>query len=199
MRSARFFYSLVTALLFTMVTNAQTNVKPVDKLGVKGPLSFDNTVYNLSWTSNPTPNYFKQEYLPKVEDEAKFKSMLMVEVATGAINLKDVVEGKVAELKSLGTTNPFISYETSYNAEKDEYLLDFVITQNSADNKSAIIAERNVYRYKNLPSKKGIMLFAVSKRSYGADTKNFLATVKSGRNVLVDKVKLYTLPVVTIK
>jgi hypothetical protein len=199
MRSARRFFLILTTILFTVMTNAQNSPRPVDRLGVKGPLSFDNSVYNLSWSSHPSPDYFKQEYLPKGDNADKFKSMLMVEVATGNIAVKSAMDSKVAELKALGATNPFISYETFYNAEKDEYILDFVITQNSADNKSAIIAERNIYRYKSLPSKNGIMLFAVSIRSYGTDTKNFLATIKTGRNILVDKVRLYSLPAVTVK
>jgi hypothetical protein len=194
MRSAKSF-SLLTAILFTMITNAQNN----DRLGVKGPINFDSGVYSLSWSSHPTDNYFKQEYLQKGEDVNKFKSMIMLEVASGAINLKDAVGAKVSELKSLKASNPFISYDTFYMADKGEYLLDFVITQNSADNKSALIAERNVYRYKKLSSGNGIMLFAVSIRSYDADTKNFLATLKNGRKALADKVRSYSLPVITLK
>jgi hypothetical protein len=181
-----------------MVTFAQNNPKPVERLGITGPVKFDNKAYNLSWSSHPSGNYYKQEYLQAGEDANKFKSMVMVEAATGAITPKDAMEGKVAELKGMGN-NPFISYESFYMAEIKEYILDFVITQNTADNKSAIIAERNVYRYKSLPNNNGVMLFAISVRSYGADTKNFLANIKTGRNILVDKVKGYSMPVVSIK
>jgi hypothetical protein len=201
MRSARLFFSLSSVILFTIMSNAQTNPAPVDRLGVKGPISFDSALYNLTWSSHPSAGYFKQEYIKKGEDVNKFNSMVMVEVATGAIILKDVVAAKVAELKNLQASNPFISYESFYNAEKEEYILDFVITQNSADGRSAMIAERNIYRYKALPKtgKTGIVLFALSIRSYGAATKTFLANIKTGRNILVDKVRLYTLPAITIK
>jgi hypothetical protein len=177
-----------------MATIAQNNAKPVDRLGIKGPVNFDNKVYNLSWSAHPSANYYKQEYIPAGEAMNKYKSMVMVEAATGAITIKDAMEAKIAELKTLRTSNPFVSYDTFYIAGKEEFVLDFVITQNTADNKSAIIAERNIYRYKSLPGKNGIMLFAVSVRSYGSDTKNFLANIKNGRNILVDKVRAYSLP-----
>jgi hypothetical protein len=199
MTSAKNSLCLFIAILFTVMTNAQTNTAPVDRLGIKGPINFNNSVYNLSWSSHPSATYYKQEYLPKGEDANKFKSMVMVEAVTGSIVLKNVVDAKITELKSLGATNHFISYEKFYNDEKNEYLLDFVITQNSPDNKSALIAERNVYRYKKLASNNGIMLFAISTRSYGADTKAFLAAVKSDRKTLVDKMRAFSLPSVNVQ
>jgi hypothetical protein len=198
MKSIRFFL-LFPSILLTMATIAQNNSNPVDRLGIKGPVNFDNKVYNLSWSAHPAGNYYKQEYIPAGEAMDQFKSMVMVEAATGAITAKDAMEAKVTELKTLRNGNPFISYETFYIAEKEEYILDFVITQNTPDNKSATIAERNIYRYKSLPGKNGVMLFAISVRSYGADTKNFLSNIKTGRNILVDKVKAYSLPELKIK
>jgi hypothetical protein len=199
MKSFRSFSLLLSSILVTMVTFSQGNPKPVDRLGIKGPVNFDKKAYNLNWSSHPTSNYYKQEYIPAGEDENKFKSMVMVEAATGAVTPKDAMDGKVAELKGMANANPFISYESFFMADKKEYILDFVITQNTSDNKSATIAERNVYRYKSLPGNNGVMLFAISVRSYGADTKNFLANIKTGRNVLVDKVKSYGLPELKIK
>jgi hypothetical protein len=202
MRSVKFPFLLVATLLFASMSDAQTNTKPVDRLGVQGPISFDNTVFILTWSSHPTPTYYKQEYIKKGEDVNKFKSLFLVEVATGAIVLKNVVDAKIAELKSMQAGNPFISYELVTDTAKQEYLLDFVITQNSTDGKSAVIAERNVYRYKALPSKtgkQGIMLFAISTRSYGAGTKTFLAGLKTVRNVLVEKMRNYAVPPMTIK
>lgn len=202
MRSTKLYLLLLATLLYTTITNAQTNIKPTERLGVSGSLNFDNKVYNFVWSSHPTADYYKQEYIQKGENLNKFTSMLMIEVATGTIILKNVVDAKIAELKTLQATNPFISYEYNYDAEKEEYLLDFVITRNSADGKLAVIAERNVYRYKTLPStanKPGIMLFAISTRSYGEETKAFLAGLKTGRNALVEKLRNYTLPAITIK
>ena len=190
---------LFLSTLFTMVSFGQNNQKPIDRLGVSGPVKFDNKAYNLSWSSHPSANYYKQEYMQAGEDVNRYKSMVMVEAAKGPLTPKAAMDGKIAELKEMGFTNPFISYENFALAEKGEYILDFVVTQNSADNKSAIIAERNVYRYRSLPNNGGVMLFAVSVRTYGLDTKAFLANLKTGRNVLVDKVKSFSFPNIKVK
>ena len=190
---------LFLSTLFTMTTFAQNNQKPVDRLGVTGPVKFDNKAYNLSWSAHPSATYYKQEYMQAGEDVNKYKSMLMVEAAKGSVTPKAAMDSKIAELKEMGFTNPFISYENFALADKGEYILDFVVTQNTPDNKSAIIAERNVYRYRSLPNNGGVVLFAISVRSYGADTKAYLANIKTGRNVLVDKVKAFSFPDVKIK
>lgn len=190
---------LFLPILITMTTLAQNNQKPVDRLGVTGPVKFDNKDYNLSWSAHPSANYYKQEYMQAGENVDRYRSMLMVEAAKGPVTPKQAMDSKVAELKEMGFTNPFISYENFTLADKGEYILDFVVTQNSADNKSAIIAERNVYRYRSLPNNGGVVLFAISVRTYGPDTKNFLANMKNGRNVLVDKVKAFGFPDVKVK
>jgi hypothetical protein len=190
---------LLLSGLITMTAFGQNNQKPVDRLGITGPVNFDNKAYILSWSSHPSANYYKQEYMQAGEDVNRYKSMVMVEAAKGSVTPKLAMDSKVAELKEMAFTNPFISYENFSLAEKGEYILDFVVTQNSVDNKSAIIAERNVYRYRSLPNNGGVMLFAISVRSYGPDTKSFIANIKNGRNVLVDKVKGFSLPEVRIK
>jgi len=195
----RSFSFLLLATFLTMVTFGQNNQKPVDKLGITGPVKFDNKAYNLSWSSHPSPNYYKQEYMQAGEDVNKYKSMVMVEAAKGPVTPKAAMDSKIAELKEMGFSNPFISYENFSLADKGEYILDFVVTQNAADNKSAIIAERNVYRYKSLPNNGGVALFAISVRSYGADTKSFLLNLKNERNILVDKVKGFNFPEVKIR
>jgi hypothetical protein len=202
MRSVKLYLLLLTTIMYSAAANAQGNSKPVERLGIAGPVKFDNKTYNFVWSSHPTNEYYKQEYIQKGENLNKFTSMFMVEVATGTIILKNAVDAKIAELKALQATNPFISYESMYDSVKKEYFLDFLITQNSSDGKSAVIAERNIYRYKVLPAtagKPGIMLFAISTRSYGAETKAFLAGLKTGRSVLADKMRNYILPAIIIK
>jgi len=187
--------------LFTSVSYGQAN-KPVDYLGASAPISFDNSMYNLAWTSHPATNYYKQEYFKKGDTMTKFRSMILLELLTGATKIKDVIGNKVAELKSMKAANPFISYETFGNAEKGEYILDFLVTENEPDGKTARIAERNIYRYKTFVGKNGesgVLLFGVSVRSYGNETTKFIEALQSNRNVLVDKVKEVRIPAIAIR
>ncbi len=180
--------------------SAQNNTAK-DYLTVPGPIAFNNASYYLSWTSHPAENYYKQEYLVKGDTADRFKTMLMLEVLTGAANVKAIADSKVAELKAIKATNPVVTYDLTSNAATGEYFLDFVISENAADG-TVKIAERNIYRYTSFTDKAGkknILLFAISVRSYGNETGKFLAALKLNKNDLLAKVKLFNIPAVTIK
>src|ERR1700748_796764 len=108
MQLIKHFFTSSIFILFAMTSFAQNNSSPLDRLGVKGPITFDNKVYDLSWSSHPTPTYYKQEYMVQGGNPNTFTSMLMVEAATGAMTPRDAMDAKVRELQSLHTTNPFI-------------------------------------------------------------------------------------------
>ena len=184
--------------VFSMVSYGQTSTK--EYLHVPGPIVIQNKSYNLVWTSHPAENYFKQEYVTKGDVVTKFKSMVLVEVVLGDVQLKDIVETKVAELKKLKESNPIINYETFDNPKVGEYMIDFLISDDAPGGIPGIL-ERNVYRYKEFVDKsgqKGILLFGVSVRSYGEDIKNFLTSLKSTRNTLINEVAKFPLPKITI-
>jgi hypothetical protein len=171
-----------------------------DYLNVPGPVVFDKKSYNLSWTSHPSANYYKHEYIMPGDNVDKFKAMILIDVLTGSLKLKDIVAAKVAELKKMKETNPVVNYETFDNPKSGEYMLDFLLTANGADGKISI-AERNVYRYKTFTDKSGktgVVLFGVSTRSYGVDVTAFLTSLKTTKKDLVNKVAEYKIPAIQI-
>jgi len=179
----------------------QGNSGPINYLNTPAALSFNNLAYGLSWTSHPSADYYKQEYIPKGETAEKFTSMLMLEVLTSNVSVKDVVANKMAELQRMKAGNPYVKFETTNNPATGEYILDFTVTANS-QNGQILIAERNVYRYNALANKtggKGVLLLGMSVRSYGAGAKKFLADVEAGRPVLVKKVKEFKIPAIAIR
>jgi hypothetical protein len=196
-RSFSFAAFMVATILFAQPPNA-----PADYLKVPGPVVFDKMSYNLSWSAHPSATYYKQEYLSKGQNADRFQKMLMLEVLTGKVNVKDIADSKVAELKSMKAGNPFVTYELTALPTKDEYLLDFLVTQNSPDGKSVLIAERNVYHYKPFIDKtghNGVVLFAVSVRSYDAEVKSFLEKIKTDKADLPAKMKAFPVPNVSLK
>ncbi len=60
-------------LFLTMLSYGQTNETITEYLGVSRSISFDKVSYNLAWTSHPTGNYHKQEYLDKGDTIEKYK------------------------------------------------------------------------------------------------------------------------------
>lgn len=190
--------TVLLGFLLTIVAFGQTT-KPTEYLGVAGQISFDKTSYNLAWTSHPTDNYYKQEYLAKGNTIEKFKKLILLEIITGETKLKDVVATKIAELKKMKASNSVVNYETF---EKDgEVMLDFLVSENTPDGKYLSIVERNVYRYKSVVDKngqKGVLLFGVSERAYGDDIDKFFPNLKAHRFDLINLVEAFDLPEITV-
>lgn len=192
----------ITATLFGLLLTAfsfgQTN-EPIEYLGVAKQIKFGNDTVNLTWTSHPADNYYKQEYLAKNDTIEKFKRLVLLEALTGAIKIKDIVAAKVSELKKMKASNPVVNYETF---EKDgEFMLDFLISENTPDGKYLSIVERNVYRYKSVIDKNGqkcLLLFGVSERAYGDDIDKFFLNLKEHRLDLINSVGAFELPEITI-
>jgi len=202
MRSFPRFFLALAAVLLSSVCFAQNSGAPVNHLNTAVTLSFSNASYKLAWTSHPSPQYYKQEYLPAGETAQRFKSMLLLEVLAARVNVKDIVAAKTAELQQMKLSNPYISFKSEYDAAKDEYILDFVLTAATADGKDIDIAERNIYRYKKYTCKngdQGVLLFGLSLRHYGNEAKKFLAATGSNKAELINKVKQFIIPTVAIK
>lgn len=83
----------------------------------------------------------------------------------------------------------------------NEYILDFLISENSKDNEEILIAERNVYRYKliNKNGNKGVLLFGISERGYQENMDTFFNNLKTDSSKLIEIVGNYKLPDIEIK
>jgi hypothetical protein len=197
----RYFLVFLIALV-SHRSFSQTANTPVNYLNTPAAISFNNMSFQLAWSSHPSAAYYKQEYLPKGETLNKFTNMLLLEVLVSPTTIKEAIGAKIAELKQMKATNPYVSYDSSYNAAKNEYILDFVLTANTPDGKGISIAERNVYRYKKYSGKNGetgVVLFGVSKRSYGAEAGKFVKGVGVKKEELVKVVREFEVGVVEVK
>jgi hypothetical protein len=185
--------------LLILLSSFTYGQKPVDKLNVPGPILIGKKSHVLAWTSNPSAGFYKQEYIPAGDNINKFRSMVLVDVNLGNFILKDIVSAKMDELKKMKETNPMVNYEVFQ--KNGEYLLDFLLSANSADGKTMEIVERNVYRYKiftDKSGKKGVLLFGVSVRSYGNDIDDYLKALKTTKSTLLNEVAQFNIPAVTI-
>lgn len=186
---------LLTIPLFYV--NAQNTVN--DYLNISGPIKLNQKEYKLAWSSHPNENYFKQEYISSNENINRYNSMVLIDFVKGDFNIKDVVDQKVAELQEMKKTNPVINYQIFEN--KEEYILDFLISENSKNGKEILIAERNIYRYKIISNEKnkGVLLFALSERGYPENMDSFFNNLKSNTSKLIEAVGNYKLPDIEIK
>jgi len=197
---------LLLAGLLSITTQGQTNKVMHDYLNIPGPIVLDKKSYNLSWSSHPAANFYKQEYIQKGDNPEKFKEMILVDVIISSPDshrdgIKEVVAAKIAELKKIKESNPAVNYETFDNSKAGEYMIDFLLTANAADGKMSIV-ERNVYRYKTFTDqsgKTGILLFGISTRNYGENIPAFFSSLKTNKSNLLNQVAQYKIPSVKIQ
>ena len=181
------------------ITPSQTT-KIENFLSTSENINFSGTDFNLSWSSHPSDNYYKQEFIPKDNTLDKYKQMIMIELATGNITAKDAVAQKIQELDTRKATDKMAKYQVSENKATNEILLDFMLSEGNGDVNT--IVEWNAYRYSNYTDKtgkKGVFLFALSKREYGQEIVPFVADLKSNRMKYVADFIALTKPEINTK
>ncbi len=190
----------IIGLFAILFSNGQTYKAAKEYLTVPGPIILNKNTFNLTWTSHPSANYYKQEYITSGDNIEKYTKMVSVELLISNATAADLANAKMNELKQLKATNAIINYEIFQ--KNGEMILDFIISQNAANGGKVIIIERNVYRYKNFTDKnrqKGVMLFGASERAYEKDVDTFLLLLKKNKAVLLNAVAAYSLPQISIK
>ncbi len=190
-RLALFRFAAALVALFLSITGASAQ-GAVDRLGVPGPITFDDRPYALAWVSQPTENYLKQEYTPDGEPPEAYSSMLILEVLTGGASVKDALAAQVRMLNERKATDPLVNMSLLHNDKTGEAILDFLVS--SKDGNGAYIVEWNAYRY--IPRDGGgVTLFGISRRAYGNDeAKAFLTSLKALRPEQIDKVAKHAVP-----
>lgn len=199
-RMKRITYCVILFIITTMQAFGQNKGMVKDQLSIPGPIVILKYVYTLAWTSHPSPAYYKQEYISASDKIEKYKKMCLVDVLLGDAKAADLAKAKMDELKQLKQTNPIVNFEAFQ--KNGEVIIDFLISDNSADGSKVNIIERNVYRYRNFTDKngkKGVMLFGISERAYGNDVTAFLANLKKTKAELTNAVASFAIPDVSIK
>lgn len=185
---------LVLFLMFiAQFVMAQNKVEDYLHLGSK--YRFDNKDYELVWSSHPASNFYKQEYILPNENVEKYKRLILIDFIEGDLDPKDVLSSLANSLENSKKQNPVINYKVY--EKNNEYMIDFIMSENSQDGKEVLILERNVYRYFriNTPKRKGILLFGVSDRAYTKkEMDNMFSVLKNNKFELVNKIAKIEVP-----
>ena len=174
-------------MLIVQFFMAQKKVEDYLHLGDK--YRFDNKDYKLVWSSHPASNFYKQEYILPNENVEKYKRLILIDFIEGDLAPKDVLSGLANSLENSKKQNPVINYKVY--EKNNEYMIDFIMSENSQDGKEILILERNVYRYFriNTPKRKGVLLFGISDRAYTKkEMDNMFSVLKNKKLDLVNKV-----------
>lgn len=182
---------ILAFILTSLTTFGQENVK--DYLSIGNKMAFNAENYGLKWSSNPSSNYYKQEYLRAEDVFPNYQKMIIVEAIKGNLTVAQASNAKINELENWKKRNPIVRYEKFENKDKNEITIDFIVT----DGKS--IYEWNVYRYQEQknPSGNYLVLYCYSYRNYISEkvsVNNFLDFVTTNRTETINKVRKIEIP-----
>jgi hypothetical protein len=189
---------LISQVMFGNVGAARSD-SVVDRLSLPDLIAFNGESYLLSWSSHPTPFYYKQEYLPRGQASDHFQQMVLIEATARGIDVNGAVTAQVNMLNKRKLTDPTVNFTVVKNPKNGEVILDFNLSAQGP--KGEDLVEWNAYRYATLRGKggeSGVLLFGISRRAYGDDAANFLRRLKSVRPVEINTLANYTLPIVRL-
>lgn len=183
------------------IENSQSNkVAPVENyLNTPELIKLNGTDFKLSWSSNPTENYYKQEYIPSDNVVEKYKEMIAVELVVRDVTAKDAVDRKIQEIEARKATDRVSNYAVREDKETKEFILDFMMSEGAGE---STILEWNVYRYKNYEDaagNKGISLFSLSKRGHGIEVAQFGPDIRDNRPRYISEFLALPRPSINLK
>ncbi len=191
----------LTLLLAVALLLSFTGIEsPVDRLGVKGPLTFDKTHFKLAWTAKPNEKYYIQEYLPDGETVEAFHQMLTLHLFDTEVPVEDAVKVKVKELTQRKQTDPICNYSITESPDQKEFIVDFLLGASKGDQMT--IVEFNIYRYRQIDSgagRKALLIFAYSNRAYEDEITPFLSALGDRRMKFLNQVIEAEMPSVRIE
>jgi hypothetical protein len=183
---------LITATAVTLIAMKLPDIR--DYLSVGTQLNFNGASYDLKWSSHPSENYYKQEYLQQGEEFGSYHNMILVEAIKGDLKVKDALKTKVSELEARKKWDYVANYQVYENKNKPaEGIIDFVVSD------TMTTYEWNLYRYQM--QKGSMVLFACSYRDSlndDNDLKKFFGRIKEKREDMINKLQSYQIPEVKI-
>jgi hypothetical protein len=187
---------LAAVLAAIVLSAAPTGAQVTDRLGVPGPIELGGRSYHLAWSASPNDDYIKQEYVPPDESVESYRAMVLVELATGGVDVADAVRAQTEMLAKRKGSDPLVNFSVLQHDSSDEMLLDFIVS--SKDANGEYIVEWDAYRYapyRAASGATGVLLYGVSHRAYGnADAKAFLSGLKPFRRAQIDALTQAPLP-----
>lgn len=193
MKKTKTNQKLITILIFLFSLPVLSSENITDYLSIGEKLTFNQEQYNLKWSSHPSENYYKHEYLRSSDKLPQYEKMVLIEAIKGNLTVNQVADFKIQELEKQKINNPTINFQRFADEKSNETIIDFLISDGDTIN------EWNVYRYQMqiLNNTKFIVLYAYSFRGYTHNNNeliNYYSFIKENRLKLIEKVKNLKIP-----
>ncbi|PCH99338.1 MAG: hypothetical protein COB85_00095 [Bacteroidetes bacterium] len=192
---------LASLLISSFLVASTWSGDRAERIGVPGPIEFNETIFELKWTDKPSDYYYIQEYLPRDETLEKFNQMITCHVFITDLTVEEAVQQKANELDERKKNDPNCNYLVNKSPDGKELMLDCILGEHT-EKDIMIMVEFIIYRYKRVKLKKGkrgILVFAYSKRSYGDDIMPFLTALPEARIKHLNQMLAVNLPEIRLK
>lgn len=164
-----------------------------EALGIPGPILFEETAFELAWTSHPVGTYYKQEYVPAGETVERYSQMFMIDVLTEGQTPEGAAAAMIAGLDQRKATDLSVNYDLIENKATGELILDFLLSDASS---GTVVVEWNAYRY--VPYGDGLALYAISRRGYGDEATPFVSSLGDWRQSAIEALATMELPEIVL-
>lgn len=118
---------MVCWLALLLAAVAAVAADPTDRIGVPGPIRFADTEFALQWVSNPSPELYKQEYVPAGQRVECCDSMLLIDVRPVGADLAQTARAMIEQIEARKARDPVANVEVLVDEAGDEVLLDFLL------------------------------------------------------------------------
>lgn len=173
---------------------------PVDIIGVKGPIIFNNIRFHLSRSEKAHVDYYIQKYTPIYQTLERFNELISINVLIRNVSLEDAVRQKAGELNKRQETDKICSYSITKGTDGRESIIDYVLSTEKNDELTAV--EFTISRYKEVELQdhtKAILIYSYTKTANGKDKIDFFTNLSKDRKKFMDLMNLQELPKIRIK
>lgn len=188
--------SLASVAVILMSSSATPDTEK-DYFGIN-EISFNDLSYKLAWSSHPTLQYYKQEYILEGETVEKFNNMVLIDFIQTDMPLEEVVTAQTNILNIRKQSDAVCKYELI--KKNNEYILDFLMSEGNEYNLKLL--EWNAYHYKaytDIAGNKGILMFGFSHRAYDSGAEELIRNLGLYRNKLMTTFVMHPMPEINLK
>ena len=193
------FFGLLLPFIFDHFPGTVPPTQPVDHLHLPGLIAFNGQTFRLNLSTQPTPNYVRQEYLPTDKPADGYHNLFMLSVITNGQTVDETVATQVQRLTDIQQDDLTVNYRVRKDTLTDTATLDFVWRANSDDTDPVI--EWNAYRFEPYTSptgQKGVLTVGNRRRAYGDDIVPFLDVFQTERPQILSSLTVFRTTVVAL-
>lgn len=174
-------------------------VDVADLIGVKGPIHFHKTEFELALSGNPDNGMYLHVYLPKGENIETYNQKMSILVIKSNKDINEIIKSKLKDLALRKKKDFNCQYSNNELIEGKEFLVEAITTE--SNDKSVSEAEYTLSRVTHLEStdtEHTILIYSYSWRTYDSESQDLLKNIHSFKQDYIEEISKATLPVVKI-